>query len=97
MSDTTRILRTGVEMLDQSRTATVQARLANVADHLSERVDAVGWAPIPVPYSWECAGHGTPIYTNFVYPIPLDPPIVRTGPRFATVGDAVSFITGAQG
>lgn len=44
MSDTTRILRTGVEMLDQSRTATVQARLANVADHLSERVDAVGWA-----------------------------------------------------
>ena len=22
-------------------------------------------------------------------PIPLDPPIVRTGPRFATVGDAI--------
>lgn len=31
------------------------------------------WKPISVPYSWECAGHGTPIYTNFVYPIPLDP------------------------
>ena len=38
--------------------------------------DASGWAPIPVPCSWECAGHGTPIYTNFVYPIPLDPPFV---------------------
>jgi len=29
-----------------------------------------------VPRSWECEGHGTPIYTNFVYPIPLDPPFV---------------------
>lgn len=31
---------------------------------------------IHVPLSWECAGHGTPIYTNFVYPIPMDPPFV---------------------
>lgn len=29
---------------------------------------------IPVPSNWECQGHGTPIYTNFVYPIPIDPP-----------------------
>ncbi|GLI68193.1 hypothetical protein VaNZ11_012533 [Volvox africanus] len=34
------------------------------------------WTQIPVPLNWECAGHGTPIYTNFVYPIPLDPPFV---------------------
>lgn len=31
---------------------------------------------IPVPCNWECAGHGTPIYTNFTYPIPVDPPFV---------------------
>ena len=31
------------------------------------------WSQISVPYSWECAGHGIPIYTNFVYPIPLSP------------------------
>lgn len=31
---------------------------------------------IPVPSNWECEGHGTPIYTNFVYPIPVDPPLV---------------------
>ncbi len=31
---------------------------------------------LPVPSNWECHGHGTPIYTNFVYPIPLDPPFV---------------------
>ncbi|KAG2489983.1 hypothetical protein HYH03_011612 [Edaphochlamys debaryana] len=34
------------------------------------------WCQIPVPMSIELAGHGTPIYTNFVYPIPLDPPFV---------------------
>jgi beta-galactosidase len=31
---------------------------------------------IPVPSNWECEGHGTPVYTNFVYPIPVDPPRV---------------------
>jgi beta-galactosidase len=31
---------------------------------------------IPVPIHWECHGHGTPIYTNYVYPIPVDPPFV---------------------
>ncbi len=31
---------------------------------------------IPVPSSWECCGLGVPIYTNFTYPIPLDPPFV---------------------
>jgi hypothetical protein len=31
---------------------------------------------IPVPGNWECHGHGTPIYTNYVYPIPVDPPFV---------------------
>ncbi len=31
---------------------------------------------IPVPSNWELEGYGTPIYTNFIYPIPLDPPRV---------------------
>ena len=38
--------------------------------------DASRWTHIPVPCSWECCGHGMPIYTNFVYPIPVDPPFV---------------------
>ena len=38
--------------------------------------DTASWTQIPVPSSWECCGHGTPIYTNFVYPIPVDPPFV---------------------
>jgi hypothetical protein len=29
-----------------------------------------------VPRNWETCGHGVPIYTNFVYPIPVDPPFV---------------------
>lgn len=44
VSDTSRVLRTGMEMLDESRGQNVQARLANVADHLSSRIDAVGWS-----------------------------------------------------
>ncbi|WIA37008.1 hypothetical protein OEZ86_013994 [Tetradesmus obliquus] len=35
-----------------------------------------GFITIPVPGNWECHGHGTPIYTNYVYPIPVDPPFV---------------------
>ncbi|GAX79960.1 hypothetical protein CEUSTIGMA_g7399.t1 [Chlamydomonas eustigma] len=38
--------------------------------------DTSSWDEISVPGNWECAGYGTPIYTNFVYPIPLDPPFV---------------------
>eukprot|EP00798_Chlamydomonas_sp_ICE-L_P012243 gene12244-15384_t len=37
------------------------------------------WTTIPVPCNWECCGHSIPIYTNFVYPIPVDPPYV---PRY---------------
>eukprot|EP00877_Chromochloris_zofingiensis_P007801 jgi/Chrzof1/3274/Cz12g19050.t1 len=37
---------------------------------------AADFTPISVPSNWECRGHGTPIYTNFVYPIPVDPPFV---------------------
>jgi diguanylate cyclase (GGDEF)-like protein len=43
LSDSSRVMRTGLELLDESRTQNVQARLANIADHLSQRVDAVAW------------------------------------------------------
>ncbi|KAL6763467.1 glycosyl hydrolases family 2, TIM barrel domain-containing protein, partial [Haematococcus lacustris] len=38
--------------------------------------EAECWGKIYVPSNWECEGHGTPIYTNFVYPIPRHPPFV---------------------
>lgn len=31
---------------------------------------------IDVPGNWETQGHGTPIYTNFKYPWPVEPPFV---------------------
>lgn len=31
---------------------------------------------IEVPGNWETQGHGTPIYTNFKYPWPVEPPFV---------------------
>eukprot|EP00967_Tisochrysis_lutea_P006514 scaffold7723_cov23-Tisochrysis_lutea.AAC.1 len=35
-----------------------------------------GWGAISVPGNWELQGRGVPIYANFTYPIPLDPPRV---------------------
>ncbi len=49
LSDTTRVIRTGLEMLDEFRVLGVQARLACVADHLSQRIDAVGWSVSMAP------------------------------------------------
>eukprot|EP00210_Caulerpa_lentillifera_P004227 g4032.t1 len=36
--------------------------------------DDTEWSTVTVPSAVECSGHGTPIYTNIVYPFPLDPP-----------------------
>ncbi|THH36550.1 glycoside hydrolase family 2 TIM barrel-domain containing protein [Neolewinella litorea] len=38
--------------------------------------DDSGWDDIPVPANWELEGHGTPIYTNIVYPFPVNPPFI---------------------
>ncbi len=38
--------------------------------------DVSGWDDIPVPANWELEGYGIPIYTNIVYPFPVDPPRV---------------------
>ncbi|GLT94633.1 hypothetical protein SLE2022_123620 [Rubroshorea leprosula] len=32
------------------------------------------WPTLPVPSNWQMHGFDRPIYTNFVYPFPLDPP-----------------------
>lgn len=34
------------------------------------------WSKVIVPSNWELCGFGIPIYTNVVYPIPVDPPFV---------------------
>jgi beta-galactosidase len=39
------------------------------------KMDAV-LMQIEVPGNWETQGHGTPIYTNFKYPWPVEPPFV---------------------
>lgn len=38
--------------------------------------DTSGWGKIKVPSNWELEGHGTPIYTNVVYPFPKNPPFI---------------------
>ncbi|MFJ8079898.1 glycoside hydrolase family 2 TIM barrel-domain containing protein [Streptomyces sp. NPDC096205] len=40
--------------------------------------DASDWASLTVPGHWVLQGHGAPIYTNHLYPFPVDPPRVPT-------------------
>ncbi|MET7703098.1 glycoside hydrolase family 2 TIM barrel-domain containing protein [Streptomyces sp. NPDC005485] len=43
-----------------------------------EGYDAGDWAEVAVPGHWVLQGHGAPIYTNHLYPFPVDPPRVPT-------------------
>jgi beta-galactosidase len=43
-----------------------------------ESYDAGDWAEVTVPGHWVLQGHGSPIYTNHLYPFPVDPPRVPT-------------------
>ncbi|NNN33920.1 DUF4981 domain-containing protein [Streptomyces sp. S3(2020)] len=43
-----------------------------------EGYDAGDWAEVSVPGHWVLQGHGSPIYTNHLYPFPVDPPHVPT-------------------
>lgn len=36
----------------------------------------VAWNDLPVPSNWEIQGYGIPIYTNFIYPFPKNPPFI---------------------
>ncbi|TQD77556.1 hypothetical protein C1H46_036910 [Malus baccata] len=37
----------------------------------------IQWETLPVPSNWQMHGFDRPIYTNVVYPFPLDPPFVH--------------------
>lgn len=40
--------------------------------------DSSHWGDITVPGHWVLQGHGSPVYTNQLYPFPVDPPRVPT-------------------
>ncbi|MFJ6833692.1 glycoside hydrolase family 2 TIM barrel-domain containing protein [Streptomyces sp. NPDC091209] len=44
----------------------------------AEGYEPGGWAEVRVPGHWVLQGHGAPIYTNHLYPFPVDPPRVPT-------------------
>lgn len=51
--------------------------LAEAPDGIeSPDFDDSGWGTIPVPSSWPMQGHGSPAYTNIVFPFPIDVPYV---------------------
>ncbi|WP_156724814.1 glycoside hydrolase family 2 TIM barrel-domain containing protein [Streptomyces apocyni] len=56
-------------------------RLSEAVDQHDEAFAAVGfdasaWAEVAVPGHWGLQGHGAPLYTNHLYPFPVDPPRV---------------------
>ena len=53
-------------------------RLFDRADGASPDDPGLGWDVVRVPSHWQLAGYGRPIYTNFSYPFPVDPPRVPT-------------------
>ncbi|MGW2099415.1 glycoside hydrolase family 2 TIM barrel-domain containing protein [Streptomyces olivaceoviridis] len=58
-------------------------RLSDTADAQDDSFaapgyDAGGWAEVSVPGHWVLQGHGSPAYTNHLYPFPVDPPRVPT-------------------
>lgn len=53
--------------------------LAEAPDDLTAPdTKADAWSDLAVPSHWQLAGHGSPAYTNVVYPFPLEPPFVPT-------------------
>ncbi len=53
-------------------------RIADAADFHDPDLDDSAWDTVPVPSSLPMQGHGSPWYTNVVYPFPVDPPFVPT-------------------
>jgi beta-galactosidase len=58
-------------------------RLSDTADAEDDSFAAPGydagdWAEVAVPGHWVLQGHGSPVYTNHLYPFPVDPPRVPT-------------------
>src|SRR3979411_2964170 len=48
------------------------------ADFAEPAFDDTAWHSLPVPSNWQLHGHGSPPYTNFRSPFPVDPPHVPT-------------------
>ncbi|MFF5436247.1 glycoside hydrolase family 2 TIM barrel-domain containing protein [Streptomyces achromogenes] len=66
-----------------SLNGTWRFRLSDTADaeddsFAARGYDAGGWAEVSVPGHWVLQGHGSPAYTNHLYPFPVDPPRVPT-------------------
>ncbi len=53
-------------------------RIADAGDFHDPELDDSGWDQVAVPSSLPLQGHGSPWYTNTVYPFPIDPPYVPT-------------------
>jgi len=53
-------------------------------DFYKENYDVEQWDDIDVPSDWQMRGYGYPIYTNIVYPFPLNPPFLNK--KFNPVG-----------
>ncbi|NJN24554.1 MAG: DUF4981 domain-containing protein [Cyclobacteriaceae bacterium] len=47
-----------------------------LATFYKEDAPEAGWKNIPVPGNWELHGYGTAIYTNIIYPFPVNPPFL---------------------
>ncbi len=47
-----------------------------ITDFFKTDLDEAKWNNLDVPSNWELKGFGTPIYTNFIYPFPKNPPFV---------------------
>ncbi len=45
-------------------------------DFYKDDYDVSRWNDMTVPGNWEMSGYGTPIYTNFTYPFPKNPPYI---------------------
>ncbi|MEU7558557.1 glycoside hydrolase family 2 TIM barrel-domain containing protein [Streptomyces eurythermus] len=66
-----------------SLNGTWRFRLSETADaeddsFAARGYDASDWAEVSVPGHWVLQGHGSPAYTNHLYPFPVDPPRVPT-------------------
>ncbi|MFB7509429.1 glycoside hydrolase family 2 TIM barrel-domain containing protein, partial [Streptomyces broussonetiae] len=66
-----------------SLNGTWRFRLSGTADAEDDSFATQGrydgdWAQIHVPGHWVLQGHGSPIYTNHLFPFPIDPPRVPT-------------------
>ena len=46
------------------------------SEFFKEDYNVENWKEIPVPSNWELQGYGTAIYTNVIYPYPVNPPFV---------------------